>query len=114
MSDAAWKAIVAAICADITSGRYKVDDQVPTYRQSAADFGVSMAPVRKAYGLLESSGVLVGRPGVGVFVRRVPTAADQPEPPLAEQVRQLRREFVTLRDRIEDLVGMLPGWPPAG
>ena len=112
MADPAWKAIVAAICADIGTGRYQIGDPIPTYRQSAADFGVSMAPVRKAYSLLEASGVLEGRPGVGVFVRRLPTAADQPEPPLAAQVRQLRAEMATLRKHVEALVGMLPGWPP--
>lgn len=58
--------------ARIDAGEYPVDEKLPSYRELAAIYSVSIATVQRAIGLLRHTGVLEGVPGVGVYVSRRP------------------------------------------
>jgi DNA-binding FadR family transcriptional regulator len=64
--------IIAAIEARILSGELKPGDRIPSARELREQFDASATPVRDAVNHLKARGVVVGEPGVGVFV------ADQP------------------------------------
>jgi GntR family transcriptional regulator len=57
------------IAAQIASGEYGPGDRLPTEREYAGRFGVSLAPVRQALLDLVASGHLVRAKGRGTFVR---------------------------------------------
>lgn len=56
------------ICADILSGRYPADSQLPSVRQFALEAAVNHNTVQKALGELESRGIVYSRGTVGRFV----------------------------------------------
>jgi len=71
----------------IESGRYGVDDQLPSESRLVDRFGVSRITVRRALQTLESEGLIYRRQGLGSFVR------DQ----------KLRQGLVRLTDFAEDM-----------
>lgn len=107
--EAAWRAVVADICGGIP-GRYPIGEQVPTYREMASRHGVSLTPVRTAYGLLKQAGILRAEAGRAVWVARAPRPAEHLDgPTLAAQVRTLTVEVATLRHRLEEVSARLEG-----
>ncbi|MEU1602280.1 winged helix-turn-helix domain-containing protein [Micromonospora matsumotoense] len=52
----------------IKDGRYPPGSQLPSGRDLADDYGVSQSTISRAVARLREQGVLVGRPGRGVFV----------------------------------------------
>lgn len=53
---------------EVSSGRYKPGDQLPTQEALAEHFGVSLAPVKQALRELEERGVISTRQGRGTYV----------------------------------------------
>lgn len=112
--EAAWRAIVADICAGIPD-RYPVGERIPTYREMAVRHGVSLTPVRTAYTLLKQAGILQAQAGRAVWVARAPRPGDNLDgPSLAAQVRALTTEVATLRNAVEELQGRAAAQLPAG
>lgn len=110
--DDAWRLIVKDVLGGIPN-RYPVGEQIPTYRGMAARHGVSITPVRTAYGRLKAAGILEAQAGRGVWVARAPRPADEIDgTSVAQQLRDLRTEVATLREQVTEMRGMLPGWPP--
>lgn len=56
------------ICADILSGKYPADSQLPSVRQFALEAAVNPNTVQKALGELESRGIVYSKGTVGRFV----------------------------------------------
>ena len=52
----------------IQAGEYSTGTAIPSYRGLSHLYGKSVSTVQRAVGLLEDRGVVVGRPGVGIFV----------------------------------------------
>jgi len=52
----------------IKHGEYPPDQQIPSYTQLAALYGVSVATAQRAVALLRDRGLVVGVAGIGVFV----------------------------------------------
>jgi len=52
----------------IEQGEFPPGTQLPSGRQLAAHYGVSPATIQRATATLRRRGLLVGRPGRGVFV----------------------------------------------
>ncbi|WP_435831582.1 winged helix-turn-helix domain-containing protein [Catellatospora methionotrophica] len=52
----------------ITSGKLKPGDQLPSAAQLRAQYNVSITVVRQAMQWLKAAGLVEGVPGVGVFV----------------------------------------------
>ncbi|MCX4581017.1 GntR family transcriptional regulator [Streptomyces sp. NBC_01571] len=62
--------IAADLRAQIRSGDYAADTAIPSTEQLKTRFEASNATVQKALGLLKNEGLIVGRPGSSVKVRR--------------------------------------------
>jgi DNA-binding LacI/PurR family transcriptional regulator len=61
-------AVAAKMRELLSAGRWSPGDQIPTARQLAQMFGVSLSPVLQALQMLEKEGLLVRRARVGTFV----------------------------------------------
>lgn len=68
-----WRAIANALRGDITEGRYRPGDKLPTEATLAARFGVNRHTVRHALSDLVEAGLVRTRRGSGAFVAAVPT-----------------------------------------
>jgi GntR family transcriptional repressor for pyruvate dehydrogenase complex len=60
--------VVDQIMSLIESGSLKVGDQLPTERELVSQWQVARASVREALRILEFSGVIEVRPGIGAFI----------------------------------------------
>lgn len=68
-----WKSIADALRADLSEGRYRAGDKLPTEAALADRFGVNRHTVRHAIGHLVEEGLVRTRRGAGAFVQDVPT-----------------------------------------
>jgi GntR family transcriptional regulator len=93
----AWRKITDLVCARILDGTYPLGSPIPTYRQMAAEQGVSLTPVRVAYSHLQRAGILTGQRGRAVRVTAIPSPGLVTEPALREQVAELRRDLAEVR-----------------
>ena len=67
--------VVEALMSELTSGAHAPGDRLPPEREMGLRFGVSRTVVRDAMRLLAFRGVVVVRPGSGVFVARADSSA---------------------------------------
>jgi GntR family transcriptional regulator, transcriptional repressor for pyruvate dehydrogenase complex len=101
---AQWTQITLALCGQITDGVYPVKSRVPSYRTLAGEYGVSLTPVRRAYGHLQDVGVLEGQERHGVVVVRLPEPEDLPGGvALRDEVAALRLELTSVRAEVAEL-----------
>lgn len=63
-----YEQIADDIAARISSGEYPPDSQLPSNRQLAQLYSVSVATIDKAHIVLRGRGLTYGVPGRGVFV----------------------------------------------
>lgn len=93
----------------ITSGLLSSGQKLPSVRQLASDLGIAPGTVAKAYGALESEGILVTRIGSGT---RVSTDASATPSSVLSAARQLarasQREAVELDETIRILRAIWP------
>ncbi|MBF9036113.1 aminotransferase class I/II-fold pyridoxal phosphate-dependent enzyme [Rhodobacterales bacterium HKCCE2091] len=117
--------IVAALKNDISTGRVMPGQRLPTHREMAAQLGLSIGTVSKAYAAAERQGLISGQVGRGTFV--LPTAPDigvsdsgapedirvnlalnaPPDTGEAEALGAILSE-ITADDRFPNLLGYLP------
>jgi GntR family transcriptional regulator, arabinose operon transcriptional repressor len=69
-------AVAAKMREILAQGRWAPGDQIPTARQLAQMFGVSLSPVLQALQILEKEGLLLRRARVGTFVAERRTKKD--------------------------------------
>lgn len=69
-----YRQIADDLAARIAAGEYSADEPLPSYAELAVMYSASVATAQRAYALLRDRGVVVGIPGVGVFI------ADRPGP----------------------------------
>jgi GntR family transcriptional regulator len=62
------KRLIDHLLGEIQAGRLKPGDQIPSAAKLREQHDVSITVVREAVNYLKATGVLVGVPGVGVFV----------------------------------------------
>ena len=67
-SGPAFTRIVDALAADITSGRLKRGQQLPTHRALAGALDLDLTTVTRAYGEARRRGLIEGQVGRGTFV----------------------------------------------
>lgn len=65
-----WRQIADAIEADITAGRYGVDDRLPSIITLTQEFEVNRKTAHKALLHLADRGLIEAEPGMGYYVRR--------------------------------------------
>jgi len=98
--------IVTALTEEITSGRLRHGDRLPTEQFLSENFGVSRNVVREAIASLRSQGLVQSRQGLGAFVSLAetnvakPGAEDAPER-LAPATMQLLAGDNTIRNMFE-------------
>lgn len=68
-----WKAISDALRSDLTEGRYRPGDKLPTEAALADRFGVNRHTVRHGISALVDEGLIRTRRGAGAFVAATPT-----------------------------------------
>lgn len=90
----------------IGGGQYRPGEKLPSHREVADDFGVSIGTIKRAFALLQSQGLIVTRQGQGAFVRT------QPAEPTVEgdELAQLREAVSSLAERVDAVERRLP--PP--
>ncbi|WP_193367969.1 PLP-dependent aminotransferase family protein [Pelagibius marinus] len=71
-----YLAIADALARDITAGRLKAGDRLPTHRDLAWHLGVTVGTVSRAYAEAERRGLTSGEVGRGTFVN-VPVSSEQ-------------------------------------
>ncbi|GAA4828266.1 hypothetical protein GCM10025787_03240 [Saccharopolyspora rosea] len=78
----------------IDRGEHEPGEQLPSYRDLAAKYGLALNTVRDAVRLLSQQGLVVVQQGRGAFV------AERTEEPLDETVRAARAELEDVRKRL--------------
>ncbi|RKH14393.1 PLP-dependent aminotransferase family protein [Corallococcus praedator] len=64
-----YAALVDALAADISAGRLRAGDRLPTHRELAVTVGASLGTVTRAYAEAERRGLIRAQVGNGTFVR---------------------------------------------
>lgn len=64
-----FRVLADAVAADITAGRLRPGERLPTQRRYARDRGVAVSTASRVYGELTRRGLVVGEVGRGTFVR---------------------------------------------
>jgi DNA-binding GntR family transcriptional regulator len=73
-----WVSLADEIRAQITSGKLKPGDKLPSTSQLCQIYGVSTIVIRNAMITLKAEGFVEGVPGVGVYVTRNPPIGRKP------------------------------------
>jgi DNA-binding GntR family transcriptional regulator len=95
-----YQAIAAQVIREIEAGDLPPEAKLPSVRELAKTFDVTVATAQRALSQLAAAGYVKVIPGHGSFVRDRPTAEDA-EQTLADQLHELREEVAVLRSRIE-------------
>lgn len=95
----------------IARGELKPGDSLPSVRAFAADLGMNMHTVNKAYHYLEEKEFIqiVAKSGVIIQPNGIPKATVEEQQQLAEQIRPLIAEGLVLKLSEEEMVDMVRG-----
>ncbi|NNC05754.1 PLP-dependent aminotransferase family protein [Corallococcus exiguus] len=66
-----YGALVDALAADISAGRLRAGDRLPTHRELASTLGTSLGTVTRAYAEAERRGLIWSQVGNGTFVKNL-------------------------------------------
>lgn len=66
-----YKQLVAAIAAEIQSGKLVPGTRLPTHRQLASAHGLALVTASRVYAELQAMGLVIGETGRGTFVREI-------------------------------------------
>ncbi|MFJ5771180.1 GntR family transcriptional regulator [Psychrobacillus sp. NPDC093180] len=93
----------------IARGELKPGDSLPSVRAFAADLGMNMHTVNKAYHYLEEKEFIqiVAKSGVIIQPNGIPKATAEEQRKLAEQIRPLVAEGLVLKLSEEEMVVMV-------
>ncbi|WP_433003749.1 PLP-dependent aminotransferase family protein [Kribbella sp. CA-294648] len=96
----AYGDIADSVAADITAGRLRPGQQLPTQRRFARDHGIAVSTASRVYSELVRRGLVVGEVGRGTFVRTAEPATDALAEPARANV-DLELNFPTLPGQAE-------------
>jgi GntR family transcriptional regulator len=85
-----YQQIVDGLKREVSEGRLRPGQPLPSFRQLAEDLLVSVITVKRAYEELEREGIIYRRQGLGTFVATA--AADRSREAKTERARELLRE----------------------
>jgi DNA-binding transcriptional MocR family regulator len=120
-----WQRLVAAVEADLASGRLQPGQRLPPHRELAYRLGVGVGTVSKAYAEAERSGLLASHVGRGTFVAErsaiprlhgaKPGPIDMAHnlPPIAPSLARLEATLRALHKRA-DVAALVDYSPTAG
>ena len=78
-----YEQLAEQVRARVARGQLRPDDRLPSVRELSQTLVVNPNTIVRAYAELEREGMLYTRPGMGVFVAKIP-------PPLAKKARRER------------------------
>jgi GntR family transcriptional regulator len=90
-----YEQIRAQLTALINTGRLPENERLPTVRQLAADLGLAVGTVARAYRELEAVHLIHTRRGAGTRVAPPPAHAPRPDPTALAELATLARRFTT-------------------
>ena len=93
-----FRQIINQVKFHIASGLLKPDDELPSTRSLSAELGLNPMTVSKAYGLLESEGIVERRRGRPLMVKALPKSDLE-----ARKTAQLRPEIEALLTKARQL-----------
>lgn len=99
-----YRRVTDLIRSKITSGEWRVRQQIPSTPKLISLTGLSITSVRRGVEQLQAEGILEGHPGKGVFVKAMPEDADRERADvetLGEQFAELRQEVRELTERAD-------------
>jgi GntR family transcriptional regulator len=104
-----YQQLVQQIREGIARGELKPEDALPSVRQLSRDLVVNPNTVARAYGELDRAGVLVSKPGRGVFVARPQNDLTRQARTrrLTEQLDQWLTEAVHLGYAAEEVIALV-------
>ena len=85
-----YQQIVDGLKREVSEGRLRPGQPLPSFRQLAGDLLVSVITVKRAYEELERDGIIYRRQGLGTFVAEA--AADRSREAKTERARELMRD----------------------
>jgi DNA-binding GntR family transcriptional regulator len=113
--------VAELLAREIDAGRYAPGEQMPSYRQLAAEHDIAINTAQAAVRHLAATGRVVVRPSSGAFVADGPPAAvtavsDRAElAALREQVRRARGTLADVERTLSDLIDRpAPAAPDSG
>jgi GntR family transcriptional regulator len=87
-----YQQIVDGLKREVSEGRLRPGEPLPSFRQLAEDLLVSVITVKRAYEELEREGIIYRRQGLGTFVAKA--AADRSREAKAVHARELLQQAV--------------------
>lgn len=105
--------IAEALRTAIHSGEFTPGSQLPSGADLSVRYGVARNTVRSALRLLTDEGLIVTRPGSGVFVRSTITPENPPASDASRidavlhELGEIRQDVRQLKQRVSDLEGQL-------
>lgn len=90
-----YEQIRAQLAALITTGRLPENERLPTVRQLAADLGLAIGTVARAYRELEAASLIHTRRGAGTRVAPPPAHTPRPTPTALAELTALAHRFTT-------------------
>jgi len=96
-----YRTVAEALRSQIELGNYRAGDRLPSVREAAAQFEVSVSTVVEAYRILAESGAIHSRPKSGFFVALTPHLEPQQSRPAAKPFSLERNRLVA--SVIEDM-----------
>ncbi len=104
-----WRQIVNQVKYAIASGKIRLDDELPPIRSLAEQLTVTPNTVVKAYGELESEGVVYKRRGAGTYVAdlRSPLARKEQRRILSDRIDGMLAEASQLDFTIEEVIELV-------
>ncbi|GAA3831707.1 MULTISPECIES: winged helix-turn-helix domain-containing protein [Amycolatopsis] len=110
--------IAAQLRREITRGRYRPGDKLPSQRALAADLGAAPNTVGEALKILATEGLLLVRPKSGALVLDPAISGDESSDPVADAretlgalqvgIREVRSRLNALDRRVAEALERLP------
>ncbi|UVI27997.1 FadR/GntR family transcriptional regulator [Paenibacillus spongiae] len=101
MKKLAHEAIIERVKLKISSGEWKPGVRLPTTKQLAAEFGLSMTAVREALRVLENQRIVSVEHGRGIYIQNDPGLLDDPAGKLRELEESTLLELLEARIVLE-------------
>ncbi len=102
-----YRQLVNQVLQAIAKGHLVAGETLPSVRKLAKTLTVNPMTVSKAYGLLETSGAVVRRHGIGMIVAEVKVSTEDVLKPQVEKIVASARSLDLRRDELLKLVRQL-------
>jgi DNA-binding transcriptional regulator YhcF (GntR family) len=107
-----YQRVVKGVTEDIRLGRLRPNDQLPSTRELADQYGVALGTVQRALSELKNGDIIYSHQGKGSFVRE--DAGDKVRDPHAVAIAELRQQMADMAEQMADLTARLDRYERGG